>query len=38
MAGSIVDPYSFFAQWPTMDAKRLFVGFGLISFARARRA
>jgi uncharacterized membrane protein len=25
----IVDPYSFFAQWPTMGARRLFVGFGL---------
>jgi uncharacterized membrane protein len=29
--GLVVDPYSFFAQWPTMDAKRLFVSFGLIS-------
>ena len=30
-SGLIVDPYSFFAQWPTMDAERLFVGFGLIA-------
>jgi uncharacterized membrane protein len=29
--GLVVDPYSFFAQWPTMDAERLFVGFGLIA-------
>ena len=34
----VVDPYSFFAQWPTMGSRRLFVGFGLICFARARRA
>jgi uncharacterized membrane protein len=25
----IVDPYSFFAQWPTMGSRSLFVGFGL---------
>jgi uncharacterized membrane protein len=30
-SGLIVDPYSFFAQFPTMDAERLFVGFGLIA-------
>ncbi|WP_158812588.1 DUF2339 domain-containing protein [Methylocapsa sp. S129] len=30
-SGLVVDPYSFFAQWPTMDAERLFVSFGLIA-------
>jgi uncharacterized membrane protein len=30
-SGWLVDPYSFFAQWPTPEDERIFVAFGLVA-------